>query len=81
VQVQLVQELVGTSRKMGAHAASTRHMAFLLQVRYTSLHNSNIPADQRTILQRATVHIFFIFHFTIFSDKIYHKELKLEIVA
>jgi hypothetical protein len=32
VQVQLLQELVGTSRKMGAHAASTRHMAFLLQV-------------------------------------------------
>ena len=31
LQVQLLQELVGTSRKMGAHAASTRHMAFLLQ--------------------------------------------------
>jgi hypothetical protein len=32
LQVQLLQELVGTSRKMGAHAASTRHMTFLLQV-------------------------------------------------
>jgi hypothetical protein len=31
LQVQLLQELVGTSRKMGAHAASTRHMAYLLQ--------------------------------------------------
>ena len=32
LQVQLLQELVGTSRKMGAHAASTRHMTFLFQV-------------------------------------------------
>jgi len=31
LQVQLLQELVGTSRKMGAHAASTRHMTFLFQ--------------------------------------------------
>ena len=31
LQVQLLQELVGTSRKMGAHPASTRHMTFLLQ--------------------------------------------------
>ena len=30
-QVQLLQELVGTSRKMGAHPASTRHMTYLLQ--------------------------------------------------
>ena len=31
LQVQLLQELVGTSRKMGAHSASTRHMTFLLE--------------------------------------------------
>ena len=37
LQVQLLQELVGTSRKMGAHAASTRHMAFLLQHMFPSL--------------------------------------------
>ena len=35
-QVQLLQELVGTSRKMGAHAASTRHMTFLFQVRFVT---------------------------------------------
>ena len=37
LQVQLLQELVGTSRKMGAHAASTRHMAFLIQHMFPSL--------------------------------------------
>ena len=31
LQVQLLQELVGTSRKMGAATASTRHMTYLLQ--------------------------------------------------
>ena len=31
LQVQLLQELVGTSRRMGAHSASTRHMIYLVQ--------------------------------------------------
>jgi len=31
LQVQLLQELVGTSRKMGAHSASTRHMTYLFE--------------------------------------------------
>ena len=41
LQVQLLQELVGTSRKMGAHSASTRHMTFLLQNMFPSLSHSD----------------------------------------
>lgn len=56
LQVQLLQELVGTSRKMGAHAASTRHMAFLLQCLYPWLSSSERQdlASQLSVLsQRA----------------------------
>ena len=41
LQVQLLQELVGTSRKMGSHAASTRHMTFLLQNMFPFLSSSD----------------------------------------
>ena len=40
LQVQLLQELVGTSRKMGSHSASTRHMTFLLQNMFPVLSDS-----------------------------------------
>ena len=40
LQVQLLQELVGTSRKMGSHSASTRHMTFLLQHMFPVLTDS-----------------------------------------
>ena len=40
LQVQLLQELVGTSRKMGANTASTRHMTFLLQHMFPVLSES-----------------------------------------
>ena len=40
LQVQLLQELVGTSRKMGANTASTRHMTFLLQHMFSVLSES-----------------------------------------
>jgi len=40
LQVQLLQELVGTSRKMGAHSASTRHMTFLLEHMFPVLSSS-----------------------------------------
>jgi hypothetical protein len=31
LQIQIMQELVGTSRRMGDHVAATRHMAFIIQ--------------------------------------------------
>jgi len=56
LQVQLLQELVGTSRKMGAHSASTRHMTYLFQNMFASLSSTEKQdfATQLSVLaQRA----------------------------
>ncbi len=37
LQVQLLQEMVGTARRMGSHAVATRHMTFLLEVMFDHL--------------------------------------------
>ncbi len=37
LQIQIMQELVGTSRRMGDHVAATRHMAFLIQALFPFL--------------------------------------------
>ena len=51
LQVQLLQELVGTSRKMGAHGASTRHMAYLLQHMFPHLS----PAERQDFSAQLSV--------------------------
>ena len=33
-QIQLMQEMVGTARRMGNHAIATRHMTYLLEVMF-----------------------------------------------
>ena len=51
LQIQLLQELVGTSRKMGAHSASTRHMTYLLQHLFPSLS----PAEMKDFSSQLSV--------------------------
>ena len=36
-QVQLLQEMVGTARRMGNHAVATRHMTYLIEVMFDHL--------------------------------------------